>query len=178
MNGIGRGSAQALRDAFDASFVVAAAQSDATGREDFLTIRVAGGPYALALAEIAGVHHGATVVPIAGVAAHLIGIAGFRGAVAPVYDLGMWLGAPRAPSTPWIVLARAPWPVGFAFERLERHIRPMRDAAAGPPEADAVRPFVAGVLRTDDEVRPLVRLASIVDAISKLVGPRGPHKER
>ncbi len=54
---------------------------------DLLTIRVGGDAYALRLAEVGGLFVDRVVTPLPTLVPELVGIAGFRAALVPVYDL-------------------------------------------------------------------------------------------
>jgi purine-binding chemotaxis protein CheW len=83
--GIGERAA-AMRLAFDRSF--AEPLRPATEAvENLLAIRIGTQAYALRLAEVAGLFADRKVTPVPGGDAALVGIAGFRGAIVPVYGL-------------------------------------------------------------------------------------------
>ena len=78
--------AAALRQAFDLSFALPPPPASPEV-EDLLTIRVAGNPYAIRLRDIAGMVAGRKVVPVPSVTLDLLGLAGMRGGVVPVFGL-------------------------------------------------------------------------------------------
>ncbi len=87
------GRAAELRDAFDRVFAEAHPPAPPPS-EDLLAIRIASEPYALRLTEIAGLFADRKITPVAGRVSALLGIAGFRGLIVPVYDLQVLLGCP------------------------------------------------------------------------------------
>jgi purine-binding chemotaxis protein CheW len=124
--------------------------------------------YALRLAEIAGLFPDRKIIPLPGGPPALLGIAGFRGAILPVYDLPALLGLSLEPAPRWLAMA-AGAPVAFAFTALDGLLRVGRDAIVVAHVADALpRPHVQLFLRASEQVRPIVDLASLLDA----VGPR------
>lgn len=172
-----RGAAAALREAFDRTFAEAPAEG-ASLFEDFLAVRVAGDPYAIRLAELAGLHCDRKVVGLAGDDRGFLGIASLRGALVPVYDLGTLLGYASAAATPrWLVLARAPSPLALAFDLFESHVRIPLGEPASPSAAAArghARPHVLGAVRADDSVRPIIHIASLLQALIGRAHARTP----
>ena len=93
----------------------------------------------------------------------LLGLAGSRGALVPVYDLGALLGYPRDGSRRWLVTTAGAVVVGLAFDRFEAHVRVDGDAVAvddSPTQRHADR-----VAHLPDGARRVLRLASILDSI-------------
>ena len=86
--------AEALRSAFDRSFAEPA-HFDTTPMADLLAFHAGSQAYALHLSEIAGLFADKKITRLPGRTAALLGIAGFRGAIVPVYDLSALLGSPR-----------------------------------------------------------------------------------
>ena len=154
--------ADELARAFDADFARAAAVRTADS-EDLLAIRVGGDPYALVRGELAGLFADKAVTPLPGAAPGLLGISGFRGAVVPVYDLRSAIGGiPPAEPPRWLVTAAAA-PVALAFDRFEAFLRVPRDAIAS--HAGTAAGHVRRAMRHAGELRPILDLASIVEAI-------------
>jgi chemotaxis signal transduction protein len=85
-----------LRQAFDLSFALPPPPASQEV-EDLLTIRVAGDPYAIRLGDIAGMVAGRKVVPVPAVTLDLLGLAGIRGGVVPVFGLASILGYGQSP---------------------------------------------------------------------------------
>jgi chemotaxis signal transduction protein len=158
------GTASSLRRRFDASFA-APAQVRRERVEHLLAIRVDAHPYVLRLSEVAGLHADLQVVRIPSPAAHLLGIVGLRGVMAPVYDLAGFLGHPRAATPRWAVFARAPEFVGFAFEAFDSHLQVTDESSAtADDEAGSVAGgrHVRGAIRAAGVLRPIIHLASVV----------------
>jgi chemotaxis signal transduction protein len=162
--------ARDLRRDFDAAF--AAPLLERARFEDFLTIGVAGDPYALALADIASVHRDWRVVPIASHAPELLGVSGNRGAIVPVYDLGALLGYPPEPAARWIVVARS---VALAFARFDGHVRVAPEAVLARGSTSA---FVERTLEIAGRRHPVLDVSAVVDVIARRSNPVGPAKER
>ncbi len=167
--------AEELRVAFDRSFVEAA-HFEAVTTADFLLVHVGGDPYALRLAEIAGLYADKKVTALPSRVSELRGVAGFRGAMVPVYDLATMLRYAPASAPRWIVLS-AEAPVGFAFDAFDGHFRSARPASEG--ERSDRSEHVREVVSAARENRPVVNLPSIVAAVRKLGATAGgPKKEQ
>lgn len=150
-----------LREAFDRSFASASAV-DAGATEGLLAITVGGDRYVVRLAEISRVLVNRKVAWLPSAVPELIGIAGLKGAVLPVYDLAMLIGLPRASNPRWLMVAAAA-PVGFAFDRFDGYesVRPddfTLDAAGAPGR------HVRELLRRR-EPRPVVHVAAMLETI-------------
>jgi purine-binding chemotaxis protein CheW len=158
-----------LRTAFDRSFaepVVGAGPP----MEHLLTIRVAGQPYAVRLSEVAGVFTGWSIVPVPGPRAELLGIAGHRGELIPVYDLASVLGVPvtgaetdRPAGSNCVVLAASSEPVAFAFDRTDGHVRIPADALRTSEGGDGDAAWA--VVRAAGASWTVVGLARLIAAI-------------
>lgn len=159
-------TARSLRQAFDDSFRHAPAELLET--EDFLAIGVAGEPYAIRLAEVAGLYADRKIVPFPSRSATTLGIVGLRGTLVPVHDLAALLGHSREPSTRWLLLLRGVELVGMAFSRFDAHLRVPHDHFSRPEE----RRHVRGAVRTNGGFLP------IIDGVSLLASTAGFTKER
>ena len=155
--------AEELRQAFDRSFAVPP-RIDTTPTEDLLAIRVGSEACAIRLPEIAGLYADKKITRVPGHVAALLGIAGFRGTVVPVYDLHALLGHPTTKTPRWLVIATAA-PIAFAFETFDGHLRISRDAIVRQEASEHTRKYVNEVVRTEDVVRSIVDLPTVLDAI-------------
>jgi purine-binding chemotaxis protein CheW len=156
-----------LRQAFDHSFAhVATPEADVVER--LLGIRIGSDPYGLRLGELAGLFADKKITRVPSPVSELLGIAGFRGAVLPVYDLGMLLGCPRAAAPRWIVVAAAAR-IGLAFEGSDGYVK-ARGALIVPEGRTESREWhVREILRAEC-ARPIIYLPSILEAIGRLAG--------
>jgi purine-binding chemotaxis protein CheW len=158
--------ARELRDAFDGAF---ARPAEAAGDDgvDLLAIRVAGVAYALRLAEVSGVFADRPITRVPARARALLGLAGVRNSIIPVFDLAALLGAAPSSSPRWLVIV-AQHSLALAFDVLE-----------GQLHADAITPdegAVAGstkhaseVVRSGGELRPIISIASLIATIGHKV---------
>jgi len=156
--------AAALRAEFDRSFA-AAPPAAATAVEDLLAIGIEGDPYLLRLAEVSGLHADKRVMWLPSPVAELIGLAGFRGTVLPVYDLGMLLGKPRAAAAPRWTVVDASGRVGLAFDAFSGFLR-ARPETIVPDAREARGRHVRDVLQ-GDTIQPIVDLTSILQTLDR-----------
>jgi chemotaxis signal transduction protein len=161
-SGLG-GRAAALRAAFDRSFAEPEA-AEAAARENLLSIRVGPQACAVRLSDVAGLFAGKPVTRLPSEAPALLGIAGFRGTIMPVYDLAMLLGQPRAESSRWLVVTAAA-PVALAFGAFDGHLHVPASAIVPRQAGDSAERHVREFLRAPDLVLPIVHLPSILDAV-------------
>jgi chemotaxis signal transduction protein len=155
--------AKELRSTFDRAFAVPA-RADATAKQDLLAIRIGSEPSAIRLSEVAGlfVDRRITRIPTSNVA--LIGIAGFRGTIVPVYSLCTLLEHPATQTPRWLVIA-ANAPVALAFDLFEGHLRVPPNAILPQQSHAQMRGHAPEFVRGGDMVRPLLHLAFIIDTL-------------
>jgi chemotaxis signal transduction protein len=158
-------AATALREAFDRSF---AEMPAAAGEplEDFLFIRVGDDPYALRRSHVARLEADRVVVPVPSAMAEFLGMAAFRGSMAPVFDLRALFGHSKGDRLRWLVLANHAARIAFAFDRFEGYVR----ARTGAPAASsAASPVLREVVLVESGFRPLVDLPALAGVIAARV---------
>jgi chemotaxis signal transduction protein len=169
-----------MRLSFDRSFVEAV-HFDTTATEHLLAIRVGAQSCAIRLSEITGLFADKKITSVPGGGAALLGIAGFRGAMLPVYSLQALIGQPgdsTGSRTPrWLVIAAAA-PVALAFEAFEGQLRVLPDAILPRQSRPAMNSFAREFVRTQHLVRPVMHLPSILDAIKTPRPEATPRKEQ
>jgi chemotaxis signal transduction protein len=153
-----------LRSAFDRAFAVPP-RADAGIKQDLLAIRVGPEPCAIRLSEVGGLFVDRRITRIPTTEAALIGIAGFRGAIVPVYSLRAVLGHSGTEPTRWLVIATAA-PVALAFDLFEGHMRVPADAVLPQQPNAQMRSLAPDFVRGADAVRPVLHLPSIIAALS------------
>ena len=154
-----------LRLAFDRGFA-APLRLDTAARQELLAIRIGAEPYVIRLSEISGLFAEKTITRVPGSAAALLGIAGFRGAIVPVYGLRTLLGHAGAQTPRWLVIAAAAQ-VALAFEAFDGQLRVASDAVR-PRQSGAEMPsYAREFIRTRDVVHPVLHLPSVLDAIAR-----------
>lgn len=164
-----------LRDGFDRAFGAPFAAAGAD-RADFLAVRVAGDPYALRLSELLGLAADKKIVATPSRAHAMLGLAGFRGAVTPVFDLARLLGYPASGAPRWIALAGERLQVGLAFEVFEAHLRV--EGAALIAETASDRPGLRGALRDAGLTRPILHFPTLLSIIEGRAPEAGAPEER
>jgi chemotaxis signal transduction protein len=163
--GANPGTAGMLRRAFDAGFQ-APVFSHSERFEDFLAIQVGTERYALRLAEIGGLYADLRIVAVPSPAAQLLGIVGIRGMMAAIYDLAALLGLSPASGPRWLVLAKGPQAVGFAFQAFDSHLKvPAGSAAEGDLHEGSSRQHLRGAVQVQGSFLPIIQLASILQTL-------------
>jgi purine-binding chemotaxis protein CheW len=165
-----------LRDAFDGGFARARA-TDAVPRESLLAIRIGADPYALPMTDLAGLFAGKKITRLPGSVSALLGVAGFRGTVLPVYDLAVLLGYARTATPRWVVAVAAA-PVALAFDAFDGYLTVPHDAIAPEAHLETHQRHVRDVIQTVDPVRPLISVASVLEWIRSRASRAGSDKEQ
>jgi purine-binding chemotaxis protein CheW len=159
---IGRRAAQ-LRRNFDSSFANPRSAESET-RQDLLAIRLGTKKFAIRLSEIAGLYADKKITPVPGAAAGMLGIAGFRGSILPVYDLQVLLDLSGGSALRWLIVA-AGAPVAFSFEAFDEQLR-VSPGAIKRERGRAKSGFTREFTQTDGVLRPIIQLSSVLDAIT------------
>lgn len=159
-----------LRQSFDRAFTEPLAESDEAANIDLLAIRIGRDPFALRLTEIAALEADRTITPVPSDHPELLGIAGVRGGVVAVFDLGALLGAPRPEGLRWLVLAKGA-PLAFAFSAFDGQlvVRPEALATAEPNRAGRVREVAQG----GGLSLPVIELAALIATLDQRPRPSG-----
>jgi chemotaxis signal transduction protein len=147
--------------------------------EDLLAIRIAGDPYALRVSELSGLVSNRKVVPFPSTRTELIGLAGIRATLVPIYGLSALLGyGSPAPSTRWVALCGGADPVGLAFEELEGFLRVLRADLFATEAFDSSKHHLSEIVRIGSGTRRIVDTRSSIRAIEVGAGEPGSTKER
>jgi len=178
-------AALVLRREFDLSFAQAW-PTETPDMQHLLAVSVGGDPYALRVDEIGGLFVDRRVVPVPTPMSELLGVAGFRGQVAPVYDLAALLGYPRRPGQRWLILVRHVQFVALAFDAFDAQLAATPDqlvplartALHGVlPERPALHSHVDYAVCGHGAARPIIRLSSVVDEVQRRVDVARHAKE-
>jgi chemotaxis signal transduction protein len=153
-----------LRREFDRNFASPQLKHE-INKIDFLVIRFGATNFAIRLAEIAGLFVDKKITPVPGAAAALLGIAGFRGAIVPVYDLQALLGKSTAQAARWLFVASAA-PVAFSFGAFEGQLRVSPNAIT-PQEASEKHAFTHDFVHANGVLRPIIQLSSVLETINR-----------
>ena len=168
-----------LRDAFDQSYAIPAAIQEAEQMENLLSIRVAGHPYAIRVSEISGVVNNRKTVALPSRVPELLGVAGIRGGLVPVYSLAALLGYSQdAGSTRWLAMCGSEEPVSLAFSEFEGYLRVPLTQLCAAEQKDAARAHVKHVLRAVGMVRAVVSIPNLLEMIRRRCNENRASKER
>jgi purine-binding chemotaxis protein CheW len=169
-----------LRQDFDRTFALPPSLA-APEVEDLLAIRVAGDPYAIRLLDIAEIVTDRSVVSVPSVTPDLLGLAGIRGGIVPVFGLSSILGYGPDPGTPrWMILCGSEEPIALAFAEFEGYLRLPASALHADENFRATHEhvkYVNQVARTPDGVRAVISIPLIMATIRNRISQHRPTKE-
>lgn len=157
-----------LRGEFDHSFAEPV-RSHEDQHAELLVVRAGGCPYAIRLSQTSGLHPDRPVTPLPGPLNALLGLAGFAGAVVPVYDLAALLGHPAGDRPRWLVLATGSPALGLAFHDLDGHVRVPAGAIVGEAGRQG-RGCLRGMVELPGGARPIVDVPAARAAVHALAG--------
>ncbi|MGH8667497.1 MAG: chemotaxis protein CheW [Burkholderiales bacterium] len=161
-------TAAVLADEFDRSFVAAPPEEIAHAEKAY-ALRLGDDPYAIRAGEIAGLFRDHRVVQLPSREPALLGVAGFRGRIAPVYDLAVLLGYPARPLPRWLLLAAGD-ELALAVTAFEGQLSLSHGDVAPPAEQWAGRSFIRGAVRANALLRPIVDTRLLVEEIRRRAG--------
>ena len=165
-----------LRRSFDRSFAEAPSE-EAEQVENLLCIRVSGDAYAVRLNETSGIYVDRKVVGLPGPLPELLGMAAFRGSVIPVFDLGACLGyGVTGDAARWMLLVGGNEIVGLAFQGFDGFLRTTPLDLARQETSESRRQHVREVVSVGGIIRPIVSIASVVQAVKGRVASAGQLK--
>jgi chemotaxis signal transduction protein len=160
-----------LQRVFDASFALPPTPRD-DDLVDLLAVTADTDSLAVPLAAMAGLAADRSVTPLPGSPPDLLGVAGLRGHLVPVYDLARVLdpGRTRAEgraTVRWMVLAAGTPSFAVAVDRVDGHLRVPRDAIAEP--AAGAHAATGPVVHTTGGPRPVIDLTAVRHRITARV---------
>ena len=165
-----------LRRTFDGAFAEPP-RAIAIEQEDLLRIGVGGDAYAVRLREVAGLFVDRAIVPLPSRSPELFGLAGLKGGIVPVYDLGALLGYPASPEPPrWLLMARHEMDVGFGIEEFRSYLRVPLSSFSQVSEGTARTAHVLELVRAGDSLVPVLSLRSLAESIAERAGAIDTHK--
>ncbi len=182
------GSADDMRVRFDRGFAAAPVARD-EAVESFLAVKIGSEGYALRLGDMTGFAAARKIVPLPSPVAEMLGLAGIRGVVVPVFSLAALIGYPRVDESPrWFVLCGTAEPLALGFDDFDGYLElPRSDVSVaadvdGGDERRAGRAHVGHVVRARDEVLGVIDVPSVVKAIQvaiqRTAGATAAIKER
>jgi purine-binding chemotaxis protein CheW len=164
--------AEQLRQEFDRSFMEPIVQGQVETHA-FIGLRLGGEPYAIRLGEIGGLHGHAVIVPCPTPLPELMGLAGFRGALVPVYDLAALLGHPPSAGR-WLALA-ADRALAYAFDDFDSQFRVLPEAIHADQRPKA-RAHTNSTVRHGEGLWPIIDLPTLFATIRDRAQSAAPAK--
>ncbi len=160
-----------LRREFDLAFA-ALPRTETLEFENLVAIRVGSAPYAVRLSAITDLLTNKRITALPNAPPELLGIAGFRGEIFPVYDLRALLGQPVNGNPRWMILAGRM--LAFVFDGVDGCIRVPQNTIL--PAGEAAARHIREVVHTDT-IRPIVSFSSIQESILEQAGSARFQKE-
>ena len=183
------GSVEEMRRRFDAVFAAPPAPR-AAAITSFLGLRIGGDGFVLRIQALSGLAAARTIVPLPGAAPAMLGLAGIRGLVVPVFSLSALMGYGSQPPR-WFALCAGQGgdTIAFSFSdfdgylealvsdvRADDSIEPREHRSARRPSSS--RELVREVVRAQGELRGVIDLSLLVKAAYETVPAAGLMKER
>ena len=168
-----------LRRVFDEAWALPFPESAEEQGDNLLAIRIAGDAYAIKVSEITGLATGRKVVPVPGPIPELLGLAGIRGTLVPVYSLSALLGYGSDGDLPrWLALCGTEECFALAFHEFEGYVRIARQELYLAEQKDAAPTHVKEIARGPLAVRAVVSIALLRESIQERCRRNGVPKER
>jgi len=168
-----------LRSVFDQARAAPFSSGTEEQTEDLLAIRVSRDAYAIRVSEISGLATDRNIVAFPSPIPELLGVAGIRGALVPVYSLAMLLGYNRETErTRWLALCGTEDSVALVFSYFEGYFRVPLTQLYAAEEKEVALSHVQQVVRAKDMVRAVVSIPLIRKTIQRRCGNEGVSKER
>jgi chemotaxis signal transduction protein len=157
-----------FRNEFDRARAIPVSSETVEQTENLLAIRVSGDAFAIRLSEISGLAADRKIVALPSPIAELLGVAGIRGRLVPVYSLSALLGYGAASDRGrWLALCGAGEPVGLAINDLEGYLRVPLARVYAAEKKDMVSTHITQVVRASDMVRAVVSIPLIMEIIQR-----------
>jgi purine-binding chemotaxis protein CheW len=157
-----------LRNTFDRSYSLPPSSPGTEQIENLLAVRVSGNPYAIRVTEITGLANNRKTIAIPSPIPELLGVAGIRGGLVPIYSLAALLGYARdvAPAR-WLALCGGEDQAGLGFSDLEGYLRVPAAQVYAASQENVTRGHVKDVARVDGLVRPVISIPSLMEMIRR-----------
>jgi purine-binding chemotaxis protein CheW len=155
-----------LRSAFDRARAIPFSSHAVERMESLLGIRVCGDAYAIRVSEISGLANARKIVEFPSAVPELLGVAGVRGVLIPVYSLAALLGYnEEVVPGKWLALCGIEEPVGLTFNDFEGHVMVSSEQVYNAEPDDVARTHAKHVVRTAQMVRAVVSISLIRELI-------------
>lgn len=156
--------AQMRRD-FDESFALPPVRQ-APEVEDILAIRLGGDPYGISIRQLTALAIVERLTPLPSRQRELLGLAGVRGVVVPVYSLAGLLGyGMTGEPSRWIALCRFHDPIALSLGQFEGCLQIPLEELSPADSIEGDRKHVGQTARTKSGARLILDLVSLVDEI-------------
>lgn len=167
-----------LRRVFDEARAAPFASGSEEQTESLLAIRLSGEAYAIKVREITGLANRKRIVPVPSPIPELLGLAGVRGVLVPVYSLQGLLGLAALSDEPdWLALCGREEPFALAFSGFEGYLRIPKSQLHPVERKDAMRMHIRQVVRAQGALRAVVSVPLIGEAIQGRCRTNGVRKE-
>lgn len=168
-----------LRRAFDEARAIPFSDGAEEQTDNLLGMRISGDAYAIKVSEIAGLATGRKVVPVPGPIPELLGLAGIRGTLVPVYSLGALMGyGSHAEQPRWLALCGTEECFALAFHEFEGYLHIAQGELYPVERKDARRMHVKEVARALGTVRAVVSVGLLRESIQERCRRSSVPKER
>jgi chemotaxis signal transduction protein len=168
-----------LRDAFDRARAIPFSSQAFDRMEDLLAIRVSGHAFAIRLSEICGLATDKKIVMLPSPIPELLGVAGIRGRLVPVYSLAGLMGySVSTDRGRWLALCGAEELVALAIDDFEGYLQVPFAQVYVAEQQDLESAHVKHVVRVADSVRTVISIALIIEVIQTRCGSANEPKER
>ena len=158
-----------MREAFDRLFALPDLIKS-TESDDFLAIHVGTRPFVLRVAELARIETGLRLVGVPGGDSWLVGLTNCQGKLVPVHSLELALGFDRtAGKKRWLAICGREEPLGLEFDELDGYLRIPQADIFRTGGAESVSKHDQHAVRIEGELRPVVHLPSIIEAVRRRV---------
>lgn len=168
-----------LRRGFDETWAAPFREAAEDQPDSLLAMRVSGDAYAIKVGEIAGLVTGRKIVSLPGPIPELLGLAGVRGTLVPVYSLKAVLGYGSDDEQPrWLALCGPEECFAVAFHEFEGYLRIARGELYPVEQKHVSRTYVMEVARGHGAVRAVVSIPLIRESIQERCRMNSVPKER
>jgi chemotaxis signal transduction protein len=150
-----------IRASFDNAFALPPSEATAASI-GLLAIRVGSDGYAIRMTELSDVQGVRKVVPLPGARPEMIGLAGIRGRLVPVYSLAALLGQATPASWTWLAICGTEQPLGLTFDDLEGYVSASPGDLVPAAEVERSGGHIRELLRKDGATTMVVSTTSIV----------------
>jgi chemotaxis signal transduction protein len=153
-----------MRRAFDQSFATPHVDVSES-LERMITIRLGGEPFVMRASHISGIARAKRIVSLPSRSPEVLGLAGIRGTLVPVFDLRGILRLKPCASTPsWLALVVDHVPIALGFDEFDGQVE-LSPANLYADESSTPRKHVQLLARIGSSVHPVIDIPSILEVI-------------